>query len=250
MVKRHTSNYVRLASQRGEDDPAVVAAKENLVAVQAAMSSLSGDGKKWSETESAQRQILADPSSTDDERRKAQGVLARGNFNIPEVGALLKVFSTAAENALKQAYPGSNNIVYQNNPDGSVSINYLEASPQQMAAFRSITEKAVRAAAATSGYIIDGKPANGNVAAALSAVLVPGTGTGSGAVAETKPVSPAAERVQTPTQPTQAQPVRPGLGTRPTNIAEERRNAQDAIAKGAPAEAVRKRFKEKTGQDL
>ena len=250
MVKRHTSNYVRLASQRGEDDPAVVAAKENLVAVQAAMSSLSGDGKKWSETESEQRQILADPASTDEERRKAQGVLARGNFNIPEVGALLKVFSTAAENALKQAYPGSNNIVYQNNPDGSVSINYLEASPQQMAAFRSITEKAVRAAAATSGYIIDGKPANGNVAAALSAVLVPGTGTGSGAVAETKPVSPTAERVQTPTQPTQAVPVRPGLGTRPTNIAEERRNAQDAIAKGAPADAVRKRFKEKTGQDL
>jgi hypothetical protein len=51
------------------------------------------------------------------------------------------------------------------------------------------------------------------------------------------------------TTPANAAPAR-GLASRPVDIAAERREAQAAISRGAPAADVRKRFKERTGQDL
>lgn len=103
----------------------------------------------------------------------------------------------------------------------------------------------------------DGSPISPDLITALSVNGVsfdPKTGkfnwtyTPPAAVQTTAPAAASAQRVQTPAS--QAAPVRQGLGARPANIAEVRRNAQAAIAQGAPEAEVRKRFKEMTGQDF
>jgi hypothetical protein len=141
------------------------------------------------------------------------------------------------------------------------TYRYTGGDAEMRARIEATARSAMRAVAETF-MDSDGSPISPDLVTALSVNGVsfdPKTGkfnwtyTPPATVQTTAPAATSAQRVTTaPTQtaPAQTAPVRQGLGTRPTNIAEERRNAQDAIAKGAPADAVRKRFKEKTGQDL
>jgi len=263
-----------VADQYGEDSDQYAAAITRLETLNQRKSVLDPDQQSFATMLDRAKAAVAN-AKDDDQLKTAQQRLDRlisigkegQGRKLPSPASMNNLLTDAAAKAVARTYGPliGQGIVTGSERDAEgntfSTYRYTGGDAEMRARIEATARSAMRAVAETF-MDSDGSPISPDLVTALSVNGVsfdPKTGkfnwtyTPPAAVQTTAPAAASAQRVQTPTAqaaPAQTAPVRQGLGTRPTNIAEERRNAQDAIAKGAPADAVRKRFKEKTGQDL
>jgi hypothetical protein len=263
-----------VADQYGEDSDQYAAAMDRLETLKQRKSVLDPDQQSFATMLDRAKAAVA--NAKDDEQLKtaqqrldrliAIGKEGQGR-KLPSPASMNNLLTDAAAKAVSRTYGPliGQGIVTGSERDAEgntfSTYRYTGGDAEMRARIEATARSAMRAVAETF-MDSDGSPISPDLVTALSVNGVsfdPKTGkfnwtyTPPAAVQTTAPAAASAQRVQTPASqaaPAQTAPVRQGLGTRPTNIAEERRNAQAAIAQGAPADAVRKRFKEKTGQDL
>lgn len=273
-ITQQQSVVSAIADKYGEDSDQTAAAITRLETLNQRKSVLDPDQQSFATMLDRAKAAVA--NAKDDEQLKtAQQRLDRlisinkegQGRKLPSPASMNNLLTDAAAKAVARTYGPliGQGIVTGSERDAEgntfSTYRYTGGDAEMRARIEATARSAMRTVAETF-MDSDGSPISPDLVTALSVNGVsydPKTGkfnwtyTPPAAVQTTAPAAASAQRVQTPptqTAPAQAAPVRQGLGTRPTNIAEERRNAQDAIAKGAPADAVRKRFKEKTGQDL
>ena len=273
-ITQQQSVISAVADQYGEDSPQTDAAISRLETLNQRKSVLDPDQQSFATMLDRAKAAVAN-AKDDDQLKTAQQRLDRliaigkegQGRKLPSPASMNNLLTDAAAKAVARTYGPliGQGIVTGSERDAEgntfSTYRYTGGDDEMRARIEATARSAMRTVAETF-MDSDGSPISPDLVTALSVNGVsydPKTGkfnwtyTPPAAAQTTTPAASSAQRVQTPpTQaaPAQTAPVRQGLGTKPTNIAEERRNAQDAIAKGAPADAVRKRFKEKTGQDL
>jgi hypothetical protein len=273
-ITQQQSVVSAVADKYGEDKPETEAAISRLETLKQRKSVLDPDQQSFATMLDRAKAAVAN-AKDDDQLKTAQQRLDRliaigkegQGRKLPSPASMNNLLTDAAAKAVARTYGPliGQGIVTGSERDAEgntfSTYRYTGGDAEMRARIEATARSAMRTVAETF-MDSDGSPISPDLVTALSVNGVsfdPKTGkfnwtyTPPAAAQTTTPAASSAQRVQTPpTQaaPAQTAPVRQGLGTKPTNIAEERRNAQDAIAKGAPAEAVRKRFKEKTGQDL
>lgn len=211
-------------------------------------------------------------SEDPDERDKAKKMLeeaarlgkAGEGRKLPSAMSMNNLLKDAASKAVSSEFGqliGSGIVIGTATDEGGNTFNtyrYVGGNPQEQARIEATARKAMKNVVDT-WLDLDGNPLSEDIATALAVngILRDKDGRFQWAVPTPPPVV-----TQTPTrteQPSQglaarpqpataAQPAQPARAS--VNIAEARRNAQAAIAQGADAAAVRKRFKEMTGQDF
>lgn len=274
-ITQQQSVVSAVADQYGEDTEQTLAAISRLETLKQRKSVLDPDQQSFATMLDRAKAAVA--TAKDDEQLKtAQQRLDRliaigkegKERKLPSPASMNNLLTDAAAKAVSRMYGPliGQGIVTgtERDVEGNTfsTYRYTGGDAEMRARIEATARSAMRAVAETF-MDSDGSPISPDLVTALSVNGVsfdPKTGkfnwsyTPPAAVQTATPAASSAQRVEAPTTPAQpsaaAQPVRPGLGARPTNIAEERKNAQAAIAQGAPAEAVRKRFREKTGQDL
>jgi hypothetical protein len=248
-LNRMASTYAQAVRIHGEGTKPAEDAKNNYIAFESALQSLSSDGADWKKEENKLRSTIANPNTPAQEKEAARTRLAAGNANIPNsTNEIIKTFKDAAANALNKAYPGSKGLSITMQ-DGMLSYQYLTTSDAQLKAYKDVEKRAIMAAARANGYInARGEPLSESVSGALAAVLNPSIEVGSGAVVDASPskqpapsnvpAAAAAAQSSVPARPAfQAQPpaattqpvTQGGLGARPASAAPERATAPSTI---------------------
>lgn len=184
------------------------------------------------------------------ERRKKEATKTAGERDgekIPRLGTLNSVAGVAAANAISAKYGQQvkdGKIAITMGANGEVDIRPMVTDINLR---KQITADAERAAtAALSLYIRNGVPINDEVATVLNRFKVATQFAGEEAPKEQAPAQRPA-RIPAAGAPASA-PAQ--TGGAPANIAVLRQQANDAIRRGADANAVRSRFKQQTGQEL
>jgi hypothetical protein len=278
-LERLQSQYVQMVRDK---DPRAEAVMQEISITQAAINTLTGPQSNWTKKRNELLAKIADPSTSAADRNKAEDELTRGDIadkNVITAETLAKFAKEAGVNAVSRKY---GNLLDKNIAitiaDGVPSYKYIGTPSDSLRA--EIDATYASAVRATASRYVDPitKRLNDSYQTAIDSLLrgigtAPSTanvqtGTGAPATRVTTPststdtpgVSTPRPATATPmpmggsaapvlTTPANAAPAR-GLASRPVDIAAERREAQAAISRGAPAADVRKRFKERTGQDL
>jgi hypothetical protein len=213
------STYAQAVRIHGEGTKPAEDAKNNYIAFESALQSLSSDGADWNKEQNRLRSTIANPNTPADKREEARARLAAGNANIPNnPNEIITTFKNAAANALNQAYPGKAGLKITEAKDGMLSYEYLTTSDSQLKAFQDVVKRAVISVAKASGYVdAKGNPLSTSVSGALTAVLNPSIAIGSGVVSDEAaskqpapsnvPAAAAAAQSSVPARPAfQAQP--------------------------------------------
>jgi hypothetical protein len=183
---------------------------------------------------------------------------------LPSAASMNNLLKDAASKAVSGEFGqliGSGIVIGTATDEGGNTFNtyrYVGGNPQEQARIEATARKAMKNVVDT-WLDLDGNPLSEDIATALAVngILRDKNGRFQWSVPTPPPVvTQAPTRTEQPSrglaarqQPaTAAQPTQPARSS--VNIAEARRNAQAAIDQGADVAAVRKRFKEMTGQDF
>lgn len=253
---------VQFTRQFGENDERTQKAKQELAVTQAAIETLSEPQQNWSKRRNQLVAIIAG-TATPGEKARAEVELRRGDAidkNQLSPGDLFKFAQTAGSTAVSKKFGSEvgKNIAIVPTQEGGSTYQYIGAPSDELRRQVEATyESAVRAIFNRYVDPVTQQPINDAYRSVMDALLprvTPAAPVETPAAAPPVRVSSTASAVPS-TAPTAAPARSTGLGARPApaqpsvNVAEARRNAQQAIAQGANAEAVKKRFKELTGQD-
>jgi hypothetical protein len=257
------------ADEFGEDSTQTDAAISRLETLRQRKSVLDPDQQSFATMLDRAKAAVAnakEPDQLKEAQQRLERLIAIGKEGqgrkLPSPASMNNLLTDAAAKAVARTYGPliGQGIVTGSERDAEgntfSTYRYTGGDAEMRARIEATARSAMRTVAETF-MDSDGSPISPDLITALSVNGVsfdPKTGkfnwtyTPPAAVQTTAPAAASAQRVQTPAA--QAAPVRQGLGARPANIAEVRRNAQAAIAQGAPEAEVRKRFKEMTGQDF
>jgi hypothetical protein len=253
---------IQFSRQFGEDDDRTKRAREELAATEAAIDTLTEEQRNWSKRRNTLVAIIASPDTTVAAKNKAEVELFRGDGvdkNMLSPSDLYKFAQTAGTNAVSRKYGNllDKSIAVTANPDGSSSYKYIGDPGEDIKKeIDKAYANAVRSAASRYVDPVTGRYINDAYKTAIDSLLA-GIGTAPASpVPSPNAAAQPATRVAAPDAPSSSPPpAASGLGSRtyppiPPNIALERENAQKAIAEGKDPEAVKKRFKERTGRDF
>ena len=248
---------VQFSTRFGEEDPRTVQARKELAATESAIDTLSRAQYDWSKRRPKLIAIIASPETSVNDKRNAETELQRGDAvdkNMVSPDTLFKFAQTAGTKAVEARFGSliDKSIAVVTTPEGGSSYRYIgdpgedvrkEIDAVYAGAVRDIASRYMDPV--TKGYMNDG------YRAAIESIL---SGVGKAPatpVPSPNAVTSPATRISVP-EAAATPPASRGLAARPEqapNIAQVRRDAQMAIAGGANQEAVKRRFKELTGQD-
>ncbi len=251
-LAQRQSAYLKSAEENGEEDPATIALKTLAEEEQARQNALDPKQQKFADMLDKAQIAVAEATPGTPEAKQAQQRLDRlraigekDKSNIPTLTQLRSLFKGTAGNAVALSYGNDKDVAISTDQFGNRNVDYRGDPNSDVG--RRIRQTELSAIERQVRPYLDGsgRPINQDVAAALVELQVP--------FVNGKPVFAMAAPAQTPQPAGGPQrvttPTAPAAGAQP-NIDRERAAANEAIAKGAPRDAVAKRFKEKTGQNL